>query len=216
MSNGADHSMPTGGDDSVVRVHRFLSRTAVEGPGIRACIWVQGCSIGCPGCAVPWTWPRKGGSDVSVDELFRQVLDCTGIEGVTFVGGEPFEQASALATLGGRLRDEGLSIVTFTGLTLAHIREANNCYWDALLGVTDLLIDGPFVRALADQSRPWVGSANQAFHFLTPRYRHLREALGQNPNTLEVHISPSGVVRANGMMPDSALAELFGDNRFIV
>jgi anaerobic ribonucleoside-triphosphate reductase activating protein len=107
-------------------------------------------------------------------------------------------------------------VVTFTGLTVAKIREADSRDWDALLAVTDLLIDGPFVAALADQSRPWVGSSNQSFHFLTPRYRQLQEALGRMPNTLEVHISPSGVVRTNGMMPDSALARLFGNSRFIV
>ena len=215
MIDGSGRSSSRARGD-IVRVHRFLSRTTVEGPGVRACIWVQGCSIGCPGCAVPWTWPRTGGTAVPVDDLFRQVIECDGIEGVTFVGGEPFEQAHALANLGQRLRDEGLSIVTFTGLTLEKIREAKNFDWDALVAITDLLIDGPFVAALADQSRPWVGSSNQTFHFLTPRYLYLRESLKQIRTTLEVHISPSGVVKVNGMMPDSALAGLFGKNRFIV
>jgi anaerobic ribonucleoside-triphosphate reductase activating protein len=195
--------------EDIVRLHRFLKSTAVEGPGVRACIWVQGCSIRCPGCAVPWTWHTDGGAEISVAELFDQVMACPGIEGVTFVGGEPFEQARSLAVLGARLRRENLSVVTFTGLTLSLIRSSQRADWDALLGVTDLLIDGPYVAALSDQSRPWVGSKNQGFHFLTPRYRNLEKTLGQVHNRLEVHVSPTGVVRANGMLPVPVLAQLF-------
>lgn len=198
-----------GSGSSTIRVHRFLSRTAVEGPGVRACLWVQGCSVRCPGCAVPWTWSRTGGMDVSIERLFQQVMACEGIEGVTFVGGEPFDQARVLADLGGLLRGESLSVVTFTGLTLPEIQEADNPDWNALLSVTDLLIDGPFVADLADQSRPWVGSSNQGFHFLTPRYSHLKNTLGEVRNRLEIHISPNGIVKANGMLPDSMLARLF-------
>ncbi|WP_188391928.1 4Fe-4S cluster-binding domain-containing protein [Compostibacillus humi] len=44
-----------------VNMHRFLPSTNSEGPGLRACIWVQGCPIHCKGCGVPWTWnPNKG------------------------------------------------------------------------------------------------------------------------------------------------------------
>lgn len=195
--------------EDTVHLHRFLPSTVVEGPGVRACIWVQGCSIRCQGCAVPWTWTTTGGTEISITELADRVLACPGIEGVTFVGGEPFEQARPLAVLGARLRAANLSVVTFTGFTLNLIRDSRNPDWDALLGVTDLLIDGPFVAALADYSRPWVGSRNQCFHFLSPRYRHLEKTLGRVQNRLEIRVSPTGVVKANGMLPASVLARLF-------
>ena len=52
-----------------LRVHRFLPITEAEGPGKRACIWVQGCLIRCEGCAVPDTWSINGGFEISVKEL---------------------------------------------------------------------------------------------------------------------------------------------------
>ncbi len=195
-----------------LRLHRFLPRTAAEGPGVRACIWVQGCSIGCPGCAVPHTWPRNGGELVDVDELVTRICSIAGLEGVTFVGGEPFEQPQALAEVGRKVREQGLSVVTFSGMYLQDIQEKQDPGCDALLSTTDLLIDGPYIRELPDETRPWVGSANQRFHFLTDRYAHLAEQLGAIPNRLEIHVSVNGVVRVNGMAP-AVILEAFGGAR---
>ena len=44
-----------------LRIHRFVPFTRAEGPGERACLWVQGCPIRCAGCAVPWTWDADAG-----------------------------------------------------------------------------------------------------------------------------------------------------------
>ncbi|HZI36693.1 MAG TPA: 4Fe-4S cluster-binding domain-containing protein, partial [Acidimicrobiia bacterium] len=44
-----------------VRVLRFLPATDAEGPGRRAALWVQGCSIRCPGCFNPHSWAFDGG-----------------------------------------------------------------------------------------------------------------------------------------------------------
>jgi anaerobic ribonucleoside-triphosphate reductase activating protein len=99
----------------MLRLHRFLPFTRAEGPGNRACLWVQGCPIRCPGCFNPSTWSKSGGYDVTVEELEARILDASNIEGVTFLGGEPFEQAEALSDLGYRVRQVGLSVMTFTG-----------------------------------------------------------------------------------------------------
>jgi len=145
--------------------------------------------------------------------LLTDIIAEREIEGVTFVGGEPFEQAAALAELGGRVQRQGLSIVTFTGYRLEDIRAQRRADWDALLQVTDLLIDGPYKRELADQSRPWVGSSNQRFHFLTSRYEHLLPTLGAIRNRLEIHIKPNGLVMVNGMADDGTLAALLQTHR---
>ncbi len=68
--------------------------------------------------------------------------------------------------------------MTFTGYEHETLRDARRHDWDDLLDVTDLLVDGPHVAARPDRERPWVGSTNQRFHFLTPRYRHLEAQLG--------------------------------------
>ncbi len=193
-----------------LRIHRFVPFTRAEGPGERACLWVQGCPIRCAGCAVPWTWDPAAGQWVDVRALAEQVLAGPPVEGVTFLGGEPFEQAAALAELGGVLRGAGLSVLTFSGYTLERIRRANRADWAALLEVTDLLIDGPYVRERLDLSRPWAGSSNQRYHFLTERYRHLEPELTSIPQRLEVRVHPDGRLEINGMITDAGLAQLLG------
>ena len=37
-------------DDSMMRLHHFLPHSRANGSGIRAVLWVQGCSLACPGC----------------------------------------------------------------------------------------------------------------------------------------------------------------------
>jgi anaerobic ribonucleoside-triphosphate reductase activating protein len=127
----------------MLRLHRFLPFTRAEGPGNRACLWVQGCPIRCPSCFNPSTWSKSGGYDVTVEELEARILDASNIEGVTFLGGEPFEQAEALSDLGYRVRQVGLSVMTFTGYLLEDIVRSTRQGWQDLLGVTDLLLDGP-------------------------------------------------------------------------
>lgn len=140
-----------------------------------------------------------GGKLVDSATMARQILAGPEIEGVTFLGGEPFAQAAALGDLGSRLRQHGLSVVTFTGYELEYLQSAARSDYAALLAVTDLLIAGPFQRERRDFSRPWVGSANQSFHFLTPRYAHLADQLGQIPNRVEVRLHPDGRIEINGL-----------------
>lgn len=192
----------------MLRLHRFLPFTRAEGPGNRACLWVQGCPIRCPGCFNPGTWSKTGGYNATIEELETRILDASDIEGVTFLGGEPFEQAEALAELGHRVRRAGLSVMTFTGYLLEDIKKSSRPAQHELLGVTDLLIDGPYVRDLTDTSRPWVGSSNQRYHFLTHRYRYLEAELGHIPNRLEIRLHPDGSIFMNGLAPTEMLADM--------
>lgn len=168
-------------------------------------MWVQGCSIRCPGCFNAHIWPQDRGRVVDVKELAEQVIATIGIEGVTFLGGEPFEQAEGLAELGSRVRAAGLSLLTFSGYEYELLVNASRRDWSKLLAVTDLLIDGPFDRSQPDAVRPWVGSRNQSFRFLSPRYLYLAEQLDAIPDGLEVRITRDGRVFINGMRSDDFL-----------
>ena len=191
-----------------LKIHKFLPFTRVEGPGKRACIWVQGCSIRCSGCAVPQTWSPEEGKKVNVEKLAEKILDNPEIEGVTFMGGEPFDQARSLAYLSKILKKSGLSILTFTGRLIEDIQNSKNSDWLDLLSVTDLLIDGPYIKEKSDLSRPWVGSSNQRYHFLTSRYEDIKPKLLDIPNCVEIRIQEDGIITINGMLTSANLEEI--------
>ena len=86
---------------------------------------------------------KNGGYEATVEEMEARIVDVSDIEGVTFLGGEPFEQAEALADLGRRVRRAGLSVMTFTGYVLEDILKSSRQGWHDLLAVTDLHLDGP-------------------------------------------------------------------------
>jgi anaerobic ribonucleoside-triphosphate reductase activating protein len=195
----------------VVRVLRFLPATVAEGPGRRAALWVQGCSIRCPGCFNPHSWATGGGEPVPWTDLaaaVRAAADEGDIEGLTLLGGEPFDQAGPLGALAEAVRAEGLSVMTFTGYVLEALQAAGREDWDRLLAATDLLVDGPYMAERPERRRPWVGSDNQRFWFLTERYAHLAADLEALPNRLEIRISSAGEVAINGFAPVSVLEGL--------
>ncbi|WP_172253952.1 4Fe-4S single cluster domain-containing protein [Saccharibacillus deserti] len=187
-----------------IRLSKIKTRTSAEGPGLRYAIWVQGCPIRCKGCFNPHTWDFGGGylSDMeTVYEDIKRTADSTpDLSGVTFLGGEPFEQAEALSALAEKVQADGLGVVTFTGYEYDRIlKSANSDAWRKLLRHTDLLIDGPYIERLHDLSRPWVGSKNQRYRFLTDVYREYETKLEEVPNKLEICLHPDGTVSANGM-----------------
>jgi anaerobic ribonucleoside-triphosphate reductase activating protein len=145
---------------------------------------------------------------VEVDDLLEKIVTTSGIEGVTFLGGEPFDQAPPLSALAQSVQDAGLSVMTFSGYEYDTLRRDQRPGWDELLAATDLLVDGPFVRSLPDSKRPWVGSTNQQFRFLTSRYHHLSDELGSIPDRLEVRLRPDGTVFINGMASPAVLNDL--------
>lgn len=196
-------------------IHRYLPLTTVEGPGKRFCLWVQGCSIRCEGCGVPWTWSKKNGTSISVEELFLEIKRSKlehNIEGVTFLGGEPFDQAEPLGELARKVKELGLTVMTFSGYLYENLEKRKECH--NLLNATDLLIDGPFMKDKLDLSRPWVGSSNQRYHFLTTAYQHLENKLTTIENKIEVRITKDGFVSVNGMATQLTLNELFDKNEF--
>ena len=178
-----------------LRVFNILKKTKVEGPGIRYCIWTQGCSRHCRGCQAVHTWSHSGGSLFDTEDIIEDIKSQKDIEGVTFLGGEPFEQAEALGIIAEEVQKTGLSVLCFSGFLLEELRaEEKN---KLLLDNIDLLIDGEFKQELVDYSRPWCGSSNQRYHFLTDRYNE--EIFTKYKNKVEVNISKTGVIFMNGM-----------------
>jgi anaerobic ribonucleoside-triphosphate reductase activating protein len=191
-----------------VRLARFLERTTAEGPGERTAIWVQGCSIRCPGCFNPQLFGTRGGTPASPDTLVARVL-AAGTSGVTLLGGEPFDQAAGLAAVASGVRRAGLTVMTFSGYDHAYLRQRSldgDRAVAALLDATDLLVAGPFREDLLDHDRPWAGSTNQEFIHLTDRLRDVTA-----PDRVEVTVTASGTVAVNGWADPEALDTLLAD-----
>lgn len=189
----------------LLNLHRIVDVTAAEGPGRRCAVWTQGCSVRCPGCFNPQTWTTRGGTLLPWQDLVSRVLAIDGIEGVTLLGGEPFDQPEPLGAFAAAVRCAGLSVMTFTGNVLEDLPPST------LLDSTDLLVDGPFLADRPETSRPWVGSVNQRFHFLTDRYD---ESIFTTPNRLELTIAPDGAIELNGFATTEVLETLLeGDYR---
>jgi anaerobic ribonucleoside-triphosphate reductase activating protein len=173
--------------------------TRAEGPGARFAIWAQGCSIRCPGCCNPHLFESDGGEVLRVDELLAKVRAARDrIEGVTLLGGEPFEQARAFASLARGVRALGLSVIAFSGFTREELAARSDAR--ELIDALDVLVDGRYRASSAERQRRWVGSTNQRFHYLTDRYGpDIERPTGGEPlRTVEIAIAPDGRVRANG------------------
>jgi anaerobic ribonucleoside-triphosphate reductase activating protein len=182
-----------------LRVAALVEVTQVEGPGSRFALWVQGCSIRCPGCCNPHFFHAGGGEVIGVEELLARLRAVSDrVEGVTLLGGEPFEQAEALARFARGAGALGLSVMTFSGFTLEELRARPDAR--ELLAATDLLVDGRYEAALPERERRWAGSRNQRFHFLTDRYAPGIELppSGDALRAVEVTLGSDGSVRVNG------------------
>lgn len=160
---------------------------------------------------MPQTWSKQGGQAFDTQHLISLIVGGPLVEGITFLGGEPFAQAAAVAEIAGQVKALGMTVVTFTGYLLEDLQKAHRDDFDALLAVTDLLIDGPFQQESAQFTRPWVGSSNQRFHFLTDRYAHLASSLASIPNRIEVRLKPDGRVLVSGLAPLDDMKDLIRD-----
>lgn len=140
--------------------------TEAEGPYKRMAIWFQGCNILCPECCNPELQPLKVAHIMTIQEVVDIALkaqDMYGIEGVTFLGGEPTLQ-EGIGVLAKTLGDNGLGTILFTGMSIELLHENIICD-------IDLVIDGRFDIRQVDTNRNLIGSLNQNIYFLTERYK---------------------------------------------
>lgn len=133
----------------------------VNGYGLRAVLWTQGCNRHCPGCQNPETWDFNTGVLVDVDDVKAKLREFKGQAGITFCGGEPFEQAEQCLEIANWCRRElDWNVWSFSGYTYEQLQEAGGSKWEFLKSL-DALIDGPFILAQRDLTLKFRGSKNQ-------------------------------------------------------
>lgn len=158
------------------------------GPGARGVIWVTGCSRRCPGCIADPILEHGSGQPLSIEQLAADILTWPGIDGLTFSGGEPFEQAGTLADLCEAIRHRrDMSLMSYTGYTLAELQRSRNPDHHRLLSYLDILVDGPFVEG-KHSNVLWRGSSNQRIHLLTPRHADLADQLAGAGVGVEIYV----------------------------
>ncbi|MDD3244171.1 MAG: pyruvate formate-lyase-activating protein [Eubacteriales bacterium] len=130
------------------RIHSIQSLGTVDGPGVRAVVFMQGCPLRCPYCHNPDTWDFAQGEPAQAQEIAQRVLRYRGYfgksGGVTVSGGEPLAQAGFVSALFAALKAQGVHTALDT----------SGCLWSddvqALLEQTDLvLLD---IKAADDKS----------------------------------------------------------------
>lgn len=148
--------------DGMIRLSGPLERDSiVNGDGLRAVVWTQGCPNHCKECQNPETWDFNAGFLVSIDEIIERLSKFRGQTGLTFCGGEPFVQPKACKEIADRVRKEfGWDVWSFSGFTYEQIQQKGGEHLEFLKSL-DALIDGPFIISQKDLSLKYRGSKNQ-------------------------------------------------------
>jgi len=165
-----------------MRIYGFSNESFVDGPGIRVVIFAQGCDKACEHCHNPDSWDMYAGEEHSVKDIIKKIKKAAGrtretmltlegkgkkkasakkVTGVTFSGGEPFLQADELAHVALVVKNLGLDLTTYTGNTYEELKSRQDSGIQALLDLTDYLIDGSYIHEKRDINLKFRGSSNQ-------------------------------------------------------
>lgn len=191
-------------NDLSFRIHKIINKTTVLGPFERTAIWLQGCNKRCKGCISPTTHALDGGYEMSIDEVMDSIVN-SGTLHVTISGGEPFLQSMALSALVGRLKDQGIGIIVYTGLLYQDLCKHPSLEVKGILESIDVLIDGEYIEELND-NRGLRGSSNQRVIFISNRYlEYAFEFIDRNIREIEVFFNIDGLFIAG--LPTIELAK---------
>ena len=135
----------------------------VDGEGIRAVLWTQGCAHKCPGCHNPQTHSFDDGFLLDIDEVEKLIDDLEGQDGITFSGGDPFYQAKECAILAKYIHSKKMNVWCYTGFTYESLIKLSDSNSDIMnfLKEIDVLIDGPFLLEKKSLDAVFRGSTNQ-------------------------------------------------------
>ena len=190
-------------------VHAIIPASRVNGPGLRCVVFVQGCNLDCPGC---WNISSHAfrGPDLAIEAILAELVDCHhqySLDGVTFSGGEPMQQAEDLGRLLQGLRSQlpVLSFGMFTGYSEKELetgsyftrqdidQDRRRTLWRSIRGQLDFAVMGRYNR-LQPSDASMRSSANQVLRLFSGRYRESDFGV----QTVEITIAPDGMTRTTG------------------
>lgn len=168
-------------------IGRLLPVSIVNGPGRRFVLWLKGCSIRCPHCMNDDLLFTEPAQMVFVHELFERIMRTPDIEGITFSGGEPFDQPAAMLQLCTMIKKENLTIMSYSGYTYHELITSNDDQINKILLYLDILIDGRFKQ---QEAAPllWRSSRNQNVYFFTDIYEQYKKIIHQEAMDMELFV----------------------------
>jgi len=141
-----------------------IIESIVDGPDIRANIFLQGCSLRCPNCHNMEIWDEKGGTEKTVNEVIEEIKRMRGVSATTIMGGEPLNQSYEVAELCKAIKKTlGHHIILYSGYKYEEIIAGVEPYGKDVLPYVDILIDGRYEHNKRDISSNNIfrGSKNQ-------------------------------------------------------
>ncbi len=135
----------------------------VDGEGIRAVLWTQGCAHNCPGCHNPMTHSFEAGALIDIEEVYSWIDKLEGHDGITLSGGDPMYQPIPCTKISQYAHDKGLNVWCYTGFTFEELLKLSNKNKNIMefLKNIDVLIDGPFILKEKSLDIKFRGSRNQ-------------------------------------------------------
>ena len=161
-----------------MKYHNILHDDMRNGIGLRVTLFLSGCENKCEGCQNPQTWDENSGIyyDIDAHHEIMNALAHPYIHGITISGGDPLHPANAEIVCGLcmeiKKRYPTKSIWLYTGYVFENLyispADWTTCDVDPvrdarsdIMKYIDVLVDGKFVRELADVNYHWAGSTNQ-------------------------------------------------------
>lgn len=137
-----------------MRVFKIIKGTCADGPGLRNSVYVAGCDHKCPGCHNPETWDFSSGTDMTIDDVLKEIID--DFTNVTISGGDPAYQSDEVTELCKRLKQLDKNVWLFTGFKYADLTR----FCPEMIKYIDVLVDGEYIANKRDLTR-FCGSSNQ-------------------------------------------------------
>ncbi len=144
-----------------IRLAGVVPESIVDGPGYRLAVFVQGCPHGCPGCHNPQTHDVNGGYIADTAQIIEKMGQNPLVRGVTLTGGEPMMQPEPLCEIAQAAREKGMNVWCYTGYTLETLLKEGREDRMRLLGLIDVLVDGPYLAHERSLDLLYCGSRNQ-------------------------------------------------------
>ncbi len=149
--------------NKTIRLSGIIHESLTNGPGMRRVIFAQGCKHNCKNCFNKDTHDFNSGVEFKVDDIIKDIKTNPLLKGVTFSGGDPFEQGEGFSEIAKQVRSERFNVWCYTGYTFEQILKGSetNSQWKELINNIDVLVDGKFIEKLKDENIKFRGSSNQ-------------------------------------------------------